>query len=108
MGRGNLEWSGTSKEPHLAPPNYRDLDPVVDLKNKSMSEYVGSGVPLAEHPLYDVTINYTKESYRCAACGSEKVLCIYFTWYNDLVACEARVELYCMDCEGYTQQYYGS
>jgi hypothetical protein len=104
--------SEVSDKPQLAPPNYAEMEPCVDISGHDgripFPEYTGSGVPVDEHPFRPREITrYWSVSSRCGACGSENTLCIYLSYAAGLGSGkDMALELVCRDCGRYTVDTY--
>ena len=101
-----LEYPKVSDKPIRAPENFRELPMYKDVKNCT---YVGSGVPLRNHPLYkDGKWLFIYDwHFECARCGSENTLCIYITYLVDISGKLHDIELYCQDYGAFTLHSYG-
>ena len=107
MASAELTYKGVSQKVYLAPKDFRKRKPVEVLSSQFESQFAGSGILLKDHPLYTYPILIKKEHELCGKCESAAVVCIYFSYYGDLVGKEVSVELYCSDCGWFTQLFYG-
>jgi hypothetical protein len=99
--------------PKHAPADYYLMAPCENYRGKSSDpipfpEFTGSGIPLKDHPMniYNESSLWIINS-KCAACGSDNTLCIYYHLVSGLgTGKDMTIELVCKDCGKFTVDYY--
>ena len=101
-----MERPDVSDKPISAPENFRELPMYV---RKNTDTYIGSGVPLKNHPFYrdGEWLHIDEWHFECGRCGSENTLCIYFFCLLDITGKLHHTELHCQDCGAFTLHSYG-
>ena len=91
-----------SFHPIEAPKNYKNLDSLLKIDEDVFQTYVGSGIRLQDHPLFQSLGHWIGGNGQCGHCKSMNTLCIYFTYSSAHISRRAAYEVVCQDCFEYT------